>query len=125
MIVAVIVLAIAAVLVTSCKKDPKRMTPVEVVEAAYNAYVAKDFVTFFSYYDMEPDLQAAWAETMTTKADSDDFNGIVDFSIKGSDVKEDTATVNVWTKFKDGTINDTNQDLVKTPDGWKMKWIDK
>ena len=52
-------------------------------------------------------------------------NGIVDFSIKGSEINGDTATVTIWSKFADGTIQESPEQLVKTADGWKLKWIEK
>ena len=124
-ILSVVALAIAAVLVSSCKKDPKQYTPEEVVKAAYDAYVAKDFETFFSYYNMPDDQRQAWIELMNEKCKSEDFNGIVDFSIKGSEINGDTATVTIWSKFADGTIQESPEQLVKTADGWKLKWIEK
>ena len=124
-IVSVLAVGIAAVLANSCTKDPKHMSPVEVVEAAYNAYVAHDFKTFFSYYNMDEEQKAAWTETLETKSQSEDFNGITDFSIKGSSIDGDTATVQIWSKFKDGSIKESSEPLVKTPDGWKLKMIDK
>ncbi len=121
-IVSVVAVALAAVLVSSCKKDPKHMNPTEVVQAAYEAFVNKDFKTFFSYYDMEPDVQQGWAETLTAKASSDDFNGYTDFTIKDTKIEGDTALVTMWVKDSKGVVDETVQKLVKTPDGWKMHW---
>lgn len=121
-IISVVAVALAAVLVSSCKKDPKHMNPTEVVQAAYEAYINRDFKTFFSYYDMDAETQQAWAETLQTKAESDDFNGYTDFTIKDTKIDGDTAQVTLWAKDTKGTVTESVQDLVKTADGWKMKW---
>jgi hypothetical protein len=121
-ILSVAAVALAAVLVTSCKKDPKHMNPTEVVQAAYDAFIAKDFATFFSFYDMTPDVQQAWTETLTNKAKTEDFNGYTDFTIKESKIDGDTATVKLWVKDSKGVVDETNQKLIKTPNGWKMEW---
>ena len=124
-IVSVIVVALAAVLVTSCKKDPKNMTPEEVVQAAFDAYVAKDFKTFFSYTDLTAEDQAAWTETFDKKVDEGTLTTYSDFSVKGSTISGDTASVNLWAKDSEGKITETSYSLVKLPSGWKIKWLSK
>lgn len=124
-IVSVIAVAISAILVTSCKKDPKNMTPAEVVEAAYTAYCANDFKTFFSYTDLTPADQAKWVESLDAKVKDGSFTTYSDFSVKDTKIEGDTATVSLWAKDSEGKITEQTQSLVKLPSGWKIKWIAK
>ena len=117
--VVLVVISLLALLATSCQKDPKRMSPTEVVEAALEAHKAKDYETFFSYCDMGPSERMLWAGLLESKGYD---NQIVSYKILDCQVNGETAVVTTWIKYDDGRTTEGEAKLVKTSEGWKIEW---
>ena len=125
LVVCSILVVLASVFAISCNKEnqPKVMEPKDVVSAAMDAFIAQDYKTFWSYFDLPDARKNELQEAYQTKADNGDITPMKSYTILSTSMDEinQTATVNVKYNYANGKTSDPAEwQLVKKDGKWKI-----